>query len=216
MFKENKGHWRNTQSKDAHTTYARHTTPTSPERIKQHKNKPPPYIKFAYLNVNRSSTHTHSFLELHKHHDTVFTGEPFIFTIPTVACTNHPAFTCITPINANTKVVGYMNKKHARYKESSNRSGTTCTISLGISNVTGIYLPGTASIEDMEDAGNSHPDWIGSYHAILEGRITAQTPGCAPLAEWFVLGPYVVSLEESPSSSPSRPAKLYISFVGVK
>ena len=29
-------------------------------------------------------------------------------------------------------------------------------------------------------------------------------------------GPCVVSLEESPSSSPSRPAKLCISFVGVK
>jgi len=40
--------------------------------------------------------------------------------------------------------------------------------------------------------------------------------GCAPLAEWFVLGPCVVSLEESPSSSPSRPVKLCISFVGVK
>ena len=35
------------------------------------------------------------------------------------------------------------------------------------------------------------------------------------LAEWFVLGPCVVSLEESPSSSHSRPAKLCISFVGV-
>jgi len=37
----------------------------------------------------------------------------------------------------------------------------------------------------------------------------------APLAEWFVLGPCVVSLEESPSSSHSRPAKLGISFVRV-
>jgi len=31
----------------------------------------------------------------------------------------------------------------------------------------------------------------------------------------FVLGPCVVSLEESPSSRHSRPAKLCISFVGV-
>ena len=46
--------------------------------------------------------------------------------------------------------------------------------------------------------------------------IIVTVEGCAPLAEWFVLGPCVVSLEESPSSSPSRPAKLCISFVGVK
>ena len=39
---------------------------------------------------------------------------------------------------------------------------------------------------------------------------------CAPLAEWFVLEPCVVSLEESPGSSHSCPAELCISFVGVK
>jgi len=54
-----------------------------------------------------------------------------------------------------------------------------------------------------------------SYFASnLSALSSYPTKGCAPLAEWFVLGPCVVSLEESPSSSPSRPARLCISFVG--
>jgi len=67
--------------------------------------------------------------------------------------------------------------------------------------------------EEKEDSGGS-----GAIQTNRKSRTSRQDDegGCAPLAEWFVLGPCVVSLEESPSSSPSRPAKLCISFVGVK
>lgn len=147
----------------AHTTNSA-TAPTKRTPLPILRNKCRGILKVAYCNVSRSYITTDAALETAKHMDAVWIGEPHIWKPMNGnphGCANHPSFRRLTSIGGNTKIVGYLNIRHRKLTKGFINTASTITIVL--TRVVGVYLPGKGSIEDLRDDLSS----IGSAEKVL-------------------------------------------------
>lgn len=140
-------------------------------------------------------------MEVPKDFDVVFISEPRIFDIGgTLGTINHPAFLRITPIHQRSKVIAYINRRHAKFRHNVNQGRNVVKVTLGITSITGVYMdgkhPANYLVDDLTsictlnracilgDFNSHHPAWGGSTTergSLVEewaetNRLTQHTP----------------------------------------
>lgn len=101
------------------------------------------------MNVNRSSTNLHVFLESCKHLSVALVTEPHNTQYLNVS--SHPAFKILNPIHKNTKICSFLNRKHPSATLTNNRSSNILSITPGYSTFTEAYMDCEASIEQFRN-----------------------------------------------------------------
>jgi len=132
-------------------------------------------------------------LQEFKAYDILFIGEPALrldTNNNSLGYPNHPSWRRVTVLDHNTKVAGCVNSRLARAKEFVNRSGTVGVISVALTKVVGVYLPGDAPLEDLiEDVQriltNGRVVVLGDFntHSVTWGA-PRNNPRGSQLADW--------------------------------